>query len=56
MRHGQGFHSHEVTPDGHLLRDPSLTEKGKQQCRDRCTAFDGHDKVSNTLTEPRASG
>ncbi|EME41994.1 hypothetical protein DOTSEDRAFT_72932 [Dothistroma septosporum NZE10] len=52
MRHGQGYHSHEVTKDGHLLRDPSLTEKGKQQCRDRCNDFDRHDKVDLLLASP----
>lgn len=56
-RHGQGYHS--TTSNGHLLRDPELTEKGRAQCAARCASFDRHDKASLTyvlltwlLTEP----
>ncbi|KAI5364003.1 Putative histidine phosphatase superfamily, clade-1 [Septoria linicola] len=52
MRHGEGFHSHAVTKDGHLIRDPSLTDKGKQQCRDRCKAFTRHDKIELLVASP----
>lgn len=45
MRHGQGFHSPEVTKDGHLIRDPHLTDKGKEQCRQRCKDFKRHENV-----------
>jgi broad specificity phosphatase PhoE len=45
MRHGQGYHSAEVTKDGHLLHDPELTPKGIEQCKARCAAFDRHDHV-----------
>lgn len=45
MRHGQGFHSAEVNKEGHLIRDPRLTDKGKEQCRQRCQAFTRQDKV-----------
>lgn len=41
-----------MTKDGHLLHDPSLTEKGKQQCIDRCKDFDRHDKIELLLASP----
>ncbi|CAK1366782.1 unnamed protein product [Cercospora beticola] len=52
MRHGQGYHSPEVTKDGHLVRDPLLTDKGQQQCRDRCKAFSRHDKIELLVASP----
>ncbi|EMF12799.1 phosphoglycerate mutase-like protein [Sphaerulina musiva SO2202] len=52
MRHGQGYHSSAVTKDGHLLRDPFLTEKGKQQCRDRCKAFTRHGHIELLVASP----
>ena len=33
MRHGQGMHN--AVENGHDIRDPALTEKGRQQCRER---------------------
>jgi len=43
MRHGQGWHS--VAEDGHSIRDPELTPKGREQCAERCASFDRQDKV-----------
>jgi broad specificity phosphatase PhoE len=53
MRHGQGYHSSEVTPkDGHLLHDPSLTPKGIAQCQSRRDAFDRHSQIELLLASP----
>lgn len=43
MRHGQGFHN--ISDNGHDIRDPELTDKGREQCRERREAFERHDKV-----------
>ncbi|QIW99776.1 hypothetical protein AMS68_005294 [Peltaster fructicola] len=50
LRHGQGFHS--ITENGHMLRDPELTPKGREQCAARCASFDRHDKVELLLASP----
>lgn len=50
MRHGQGWHSEAVSPNGHQIRDPWLTPEGQQQCRRRCESFERHDEVSSLET------
>ncbi|KAF7190552.1 putative phosphatase SPAC5H10.03 [Pseudocercospora fuligena] len=52
MRHGQGFHSAEINKDGHLIRDPNLTDKGKEQCRQTCRAFERYQQVELLLASP----
>ncbi|RMZ07944.1 hypothetical protein D0860_04891 [Hortaea werneckii] len=42
MRHGQGWHSEAVSPNGHQIHDPWLTPTGEQQCRERCENFRRH--------------
>ncbi|KAF2487206.1 histidine phosphatase superfamily [Neohortaea acidophila] len=50
MRHGQGFHN--ISDNGHDIRDPELTDKGREQCRERREAFERHDKVELLLASP----
>lgn len=50
MRHGQGLHN--AVENGHDIRDPALTEKGREQCRDRRAAFDRHDQIELLLASP----
>jgi broad specificity phosphatase PhoE len=52
MRHGQGYHSAEVTKDGHLLHDPSLTPKGITQCQARRATFPRHAQIDLLLASP----
>lgn len=54
MRHGQGMHN--AVENGHNIRDPALTEKGRQQCRDRWDAFQRHDNVSQSDTPEQRLG
>lgn len=49
MRHGQGWHSEAVSPNGHQIHDPWLTPTGQQQCRDRCDRFQRHGEVCGLL-------
>ncbi|KAK5115555.1 hypothetical protein LTR62_001214 [Meristemomyces frigidus] len=52
MRHGQGFHSSAVTPNGHLLPDPHLTPKGQEQCLARRQEFGDQSKIELLLASP----
>ncbi|KAK4893755.1 hypothetical protein LTR27_008003 [Elasticomyces elasticus] len=53
MRHGQGEHSTAVNGEnGKNVRDAPLTQKGKEQCAERCRSFDSHDKVQLLLASP----
>ncbi|KAI7119156.1 hypothetical protein KC316_g18583 [Hortaea werneckii] len=52
MRHGQGWHSEAVSPNGHQIHDPWLTPTGEQQCRDRCEGFQRHEQIELLLASP----
>lgn len=55
VRHAQGYHNlkrEEGGPDPHMIRDPSLTPLGKQQCADLCSSFPHHNKVTHLVASP----
>ena len=43
MRHGQGYHN--ISDNGHDIRDPDLTDQGREQCRATRDKFQRHDQV-----------
>lgn len=43
VRHAEGHHN--VEENGEKIRDPFLTEKGKQQCQQLCDELPHHDQV-----------
>ncbi|KAK8085143.1 hypothetical protein PG997_006414 [Apiospora hydei] len=50
VRHAQGYHN--LNKENEQLRDPDLTELGKQQCADLCKRFPFHDKITHLLASP----
>jgi len=50
IRHSQGFHNLSV--ENHALHDPSLTDLGKQQCRDLQANFPYHAKITHLVASP----
>ncbi|KAK8014076.1 hypothetical protein PG990_007372 [Apiospora arundinis] len=50
VRHAQGYHN--LSKENEQLRDPDLTELGKQQCADLCKRFPFHDKITHLVASP----
>jgi broad specificity phosphatase PhoE len=50
VRHAQGFHN--VSPEGHALVDPQLTDAGKEQCRRLQRDFPFFGSISLILASP----
>ena len=50
VRHAQGYHN--LSLENQWIRDPDLTELGKQQCEDLCKAFPYHDKITHLVASP----
>ncbi|KAK2730054.1 phosphoglycerate mutase family protein [Colletotrichum kahawae] len=50
VRHAQGFHNLNV--ENEAIRDPLLTDKGKQQCADLRAAFPHHSKLTHLVASP----
>lgn len=50
VRHAQGYHN--LSKENEQLRDPDLTELGKQQCADLCKRFPFHDKITHLIASP----
>ncbi|KAK8044583.1 hypothetical protein PG993_004607 [Apiospora rasikravindrae] len=50
VRHAQGYHN--LNKENEQLRDPDLTELGKQQCADLCKRFPFHDKITHLVASP----
>ncbi|KAK8069021.1 hypothetical protein PG994_005637 [Apiospora phragmitis] len=50
VRHAQGYHN--LSKENEQLRDPDLTELGKEQCADLCERFPSHDKITHLVASP----
>ncbi|OHE91683.1 phosphoglycerate mutase [Colletotrichum orchidophilum] len=50
VRHAQGFHN--LSLENETLRDPLLTDKGKQQCADLRAAFPHHAQITHLVASP----
>lgn len=50
IRHAQGFHN--ISPAHELMRDPLLTELGRQQCLNLKGSFPYHDKLTHFYASP----
>ncbi|KAF6819306.1 phosphoglycerate mutase family protein [Colletotrichum sojae] len=50
VRHAQGFHN--LCVENEALRDPLLTDLGKQQCADLRAAFPHHDRLTHLVASP----
>ncbi|KAI1147715.1 histidine phosphatase superfamily [Nemania diffusa] len=50
VRHAQGYHN--LNLDNQWLRDPDLTELGKQQCDELNKQFPNHDKITHLVASP----
>ncbi|KAI0973280.1 phosphoglycerate mutase-like protein [Xylaria arbuscula] len=50
VRHAQGYHN--LSAENQWLRDPDLTELGKQQCAELCKTFPHHDKITHLVASP----
>ncbi|KAI0405106.1 phosphoglycerate mutase-like protein [Xylaria palmicola] len=50
VRHAQGYHNLSV--ENQWLRDPDLTELGKQQCEALSKVFPHHDKITHLVASP----
>lgn len=50
IRHGEGFHN--LNQENRQIHDPSLTDKGREQCRASCKAFPFHGNVELILVSP----
>ncbi|KAH6898029.1 phosphoglycerate mutase [Thelonectria olida] len=50
VRHAQGFHN--LSREYEALRDPQLTDLGKQQCAELKATFPHHDKLTRLFASP----
>lgn len=50
IRHGEGYHN--LSQEKRQIHDPSLTEKGEEQCRASCKAFPYHDNIELIIVSP----
>jgi len=50
VRHAQGYHN--ISPEGHSLLDPQLTDDGKEQCRRLQQDFPFFGSISLILASP----
>ncbi|KAI0864446.1 phosphoglycerate mutase-like protein [Xylaria cubensis] len=50
VRHAQGYHNLNV--ENQWIRDPDLTDLGKQQCEELCKSFPYHDKITHLVASP----
>ncbi|GME24131.1 Phosphoglycerate mutase family protein [Neofusicoccum parvum] len=52
VRHAQAYHNLGTPEHNHSLRDPALTDLGKQQCAALRAAFPHHARVSTVVASP----
>lgn len=52
VRHAQAYHNLGTPEHNHSLRDPALTDLGKQQCAALRAAFPHHARVSAVVASP----
>ncbi|KAI3335542.1 phosphoglycerate mutase-like protein [Ustulina deusta] len=50
VRHAQGYHN--LNAENQWIRDPDLTDLGKQQCAELCAHFPYHDKITHLVASP----
>ncbi|KAI0816192.1 phosphoglycerate mutase-like protein [Xylaria sp. FL0064] len=50
VRHAQGYHN--LSAENQWIRDPDLTDLGKQQCEALCKNFPYHDKITHLAASP----
>ncbi|KAJ2992090.1 hypothetical protein NUW58_g2292 [Xylaria curta] len=50
VRHAQGYHNLSI--ENQWIRDPDLTDLGKQQCEELCKIFPYHDKITHLVASP----
>ncbi|KAI1826689.1 phosphoglycerate mutase-like protein [Xylaria intraflava] len=50
VRHAQGYHNLSVA--NQWIRDPDLTDLGREQCEQLCENFPSHDKITHLVASP----
>lgn len=50
VRHAQGFHNLSI--ENHTIRDPLLTDLGKQQCAELASSFPHHSQITHLVASP----
>jgi broad specificity phosphatase PhoE len=50
VRHAQGYHN--LNAENLWIRDPDLTDLGKQQCEELCKNFPYHDQITHLVASP----
>ncbi|KAI0469061.1 phosphoglycerate mutase-like protein [Xylaria cf. heliscus] len=50
VRHAQGYHN--LSHENQWIRDPDLTDLGKEQCEELCKIFPYHDKITHLVASP----